>query len=79
MQRITINGREYTAEVARNDPNGRTVYSLKGIRGAEYFTMRSVAQPTDMFVVSKKLLSVTTHGLRDVWLTDRNGTLEVVR
>lgn len=51
------------------------VYTLKGKRGAVYSTMRNVKNPDVMFLVNNRTFGVAMDG---TWLTDKNGTLEVL-
>jgi hypothetical protein len=53
------------------------VYTLKGARGAEYFTMRNVNKPHMMFICNARKFGMAP-GFQGTWLTDKNGKLEVV-
>lgn len=76
--KLTINGREFEVTVSTMlDPDRRRAYELRGKRGASYYTMRNVPNPDLMFVVNVTFTKST--GLEGVWLTDKNGVLEVVR
>ena len=81
MTTVRINGRDY--EVAQRDgshPLDRgTIYSLTGKRGAKYATCRNVNHPEQMFLVHDGRGFGIPHGFEGVWLTDKNGTLEVLR
>lgn len=77
MDTITIHGREYTVErkettVVEQAPHK---YELTGKRGATYVTIRNAPNPTMMFLVDRK----GKIALNEVWLTDKNGKLEVAR
>lgn len=84
---ITINGREYAVEVLPHDDRpsalGRPRYRLTGKRGAVYDTLRNRPHPELMFLVAYhpgKAFPATVDPLgKGLWLTDRNGTLEVSR
>lgn len=71
---ITILGREYAIE-RKPDKDERIVYWLTGARGAHYFTMRNQAHPECMFLGNARRFGIALDG---VWLTDRNGVLEVL-
>lgn len=82
---ITIKGRTFTVEVIPPDEameEGRPAYRLTGPRGASYSTFRNVPNPDLMFLVG---FGKSRHGGftpnplgGDVWLTDKDGTLELV-
>lgn len=75
---ITINGRTYGVEVLPDrEQMQRPVYRLTGARGADYTTMRVVPKPDQMFLFSTRK-GLRVDPLPGVWLTDRNGTLEVL-
>lgn len=84
---ITIKGRVFTVEMlepgpdeAKLDGHDRPVYKLTGKRGADYRTFRNVPNPDRMYLVGFSPGNFTPDPLgRDVWLTDRNGVLEVIR
>ena len=71
MNAIKVNGREYTV-TTQTAKNGELQYVLTGKRNAVYATMRNVKNPHLMFLVTPNLANKT------IWLTDKNGTLEVL-
>lgn len=77
---ITIGRTNYSISTRTVKQFGKEVvmYELKGVRGAHYFTMRNQANPDLMFLCDGRGFGVSST-LRNVWLTDKNGTLEVVR
>ncbi len=72
---ITVCGREFsvTQDVTSF---GEKRYILTGKRGAVYATMRNRNRPEMMFLFSGKGRGLCSLG--EVWLTDKNGALEVV-
>lgn len=56
--------------------NENTPYELHGPRGAHYGLMRNVPHPHLLFMFNMKGF---TRGTPDLWFTDRNGILEVLR
>jgi len=76
---IEIRNREYSVIKVDGNPNAEnqilkeSKYLLTGKRGAEYFTMRNVKNPHLMFVCGR------SKTLDNVWLSDENGQLKVVR
>lgn len=73
---ITILGR--TFEISTRESSRGIQYILTGKRGATYGTMRNVNDPTLMFLISGSAKS-TRCSLGTVWLTDKNGHLELVK
>lgn len=71
---MKIKGREYTVTVLPSNQldEGRPIYMITGQRGAIYHTVRNRPNPDLMFLISEKGRCV----MNNVWLTDRNGTLE---
>ncbi len=53
------------------------VYSLKGKRGAQYFTMRNAHKTEMMFVCNARKFGAASQ-FQGIWLTDKDGTLKVV-
>lgn len=51
------------------------VYTLTGVRGAVYKTMRNVKNPELMFLVNARKFAMAMEGQ---WFTDKNGTLEAL-
>lgn len=51
-------------------------YELHGPRGARYGLMRNIPHPERLFMIN---LRGFTKGTPDVWFTDRNGVLELLR
>lgn len=72
--RLTFN---VTSEIKHDRLIGKDlpVYTLRGVRGAVYSTMRNVKNPNAMFLVNNRKLGVVMDG---TWLTDKNGVLEVL-
>ncbi len=72
---IQIGRRSYSV-ATQTASNGELQYILTGKRGATYGTMRNVYKPELMF-----LFDCRGYGIKpgNIWLTDRNGTLEVVK
>lgn len=56
---------------------GRPVYELRGPRGAHYFTMRNHWKPELMFLCNGRRCGLAKGLAEGVWLTDKNGKLEV--
>ena len=75
---IRIGSVTYDVERREQTPGGRdeVTYHLYGPRGAHYITYRNVPNPDRMFLVNAKAF---TYKAPQVWLTDANGTLEVLR
>ena len=73
---MKIRGREYKVAVLPPDQldEGRPVYMITGQRGAVYYTVRNRPNPDLMFLMSAAGKCM----LKNVWLTDRSGTLEEV-
>jgi hypothetical protein len=67
---ITIEGR--TFEVSKDGDQ----YVLTGTRGAKYRTLRNRPNPHMLYLFNAK---DWTKSAPQVWLTDKNGTLEVAR
>jgi hypothetical protein len=65
-----------TSEAKKVMGREEVVYTLKGTRGAVYFTMRNVHKPHMMFVCNGRKFGPASQ-FQGVWLTDKNGTLEV--
>jgi hypothetical protein len=72
---ITIGRREYAVST-QTAQNGELQYILTGKRGAVYGTMRNVKRPEMMFLIDCRGFGPV--GKRVLWLTDKNGRLEVV-
>ena len=70
---ITIKGREYQVE-EKPCPDERVVYYVTGKYGHRWFTLRNQQFPDMMFLMPEKGTSQT---MKNVWLTDRSGKLEV--
>lgn len=80
MKTLTIRGREYTVTVRPADdrtPKHGVVYELAGTRGARYFTMRNANRPEQMFVCDARGFGMASM-LKGCWLTDKNGSLEIL-
>ena len=73
MSTVKIGRVEY--DVVTTDSE-ETPYELHGPRGARYGLMRNVPRPDRLFMFN---LRGFTKGTPDVWFTDRNGALEVLR
>jgi hypothetical protein len=75
---ITIRGRKYAVEQLPADKldEGRVVYKLTGARGAIYYTIRNRPNPTMMFLMRE---GTGFGAMKDVWLTDKDGTLREAR
>lgn len=79
---IVVEGRTYTVE--KTDGTGTRLpgepelpgYILHGKRGARYGTMRNARRPHQMFLIS--LTGASIRNIPQTWLTDQNGTLEVL-
>jgi len=71
----TITVGRITYQVVRT-ANENIPYELYGPRGARYGLMRNVPNPRMLFMFNLKGFTKRTP---DVWFTDRNGRLEVVR
>jgi hypothetical protein len=67
---IVVAGREFRVE-----PAGES-YILHGPRGARYRTMRNVPRPHLMFLVNDQSF---VRSAPKAWLSDKDGTLKVVR
>lgn len=76
ITQITINGKQFSVEVGNNDRDGQTSYTLTGKRGAKYGTVRNVNHPELMFMINLRGFGMAV-GFEGVWMTDRNGQLEV--
>ncbi len=77
---ITIKGRTFEVSVRAADQHTAkhgAIYELRGPRGAAYFTMRNANHPEAMFVCDMRKFGMAST-MKDVWLTDKNGTLEVM-
>lgn len=72
---LTIGRRTYSVST-QTAGNGELQYVLTGKRGALYGTMRNVHRPALMFLIDCRGFGPVPGNL---WLTDQNGTLEVVR
>lgn len=76
--RMTLGKRSYSVEVVHTDADqGLPIYTLTGKRGACYVTMRNVHDPHMMVVYNSRNIHGTCGALEGVWLTDRNGHLEI--
>ena len=69
MREITVEGRRFSVEQDGDK------YVLAGVCGAKYRTVRNHHNPSLMFLVNAKSIF---KGAPDVWLTDRDGELEIV-
>ena len=84
---IKVLGRDYTVSTKTNEryPKEGVIYVLTGARGAKYATVRNKPHPEQMFLVhegsgaSRGRKFGIPAGFEGVWLTDKNGTLEVLR
>jgi len=79
---VQINGRDYGVEYIAPDPThpldpDKCHYRIFGPR-AGYYTMRNRKTSDLMFLVSENG-AVSSHGLRNVWLSDRGGQLRQVK
>lgn len=80
MKTLTLRGREFAVTVRAPDqytPKHGTVYELTGKRGASYFTMRTANRPELMFLCDGRGFGLALT-MKDLWLTDKNGSLEAV-
>jgi len=75
---ITIYNITYTVTADPTADCGRGGYLLTGPRGASYKTNRNVPEPTSMFLVNAKARCYTLP-LKNVWLSDKDGTLKVTQ
>lgn len=76
---ITIRGRKYTVEVLPPDSLNptRPSYRITGTRNAKYYTVRNRPHPELMFLIREG--SLGQGALGNVWLTDKDGTLQEAR
>jgi hypothetical protein len=74
---MKLMGLEYEV-TTRTGLDGRTVYELRGKRGACYFTMRNKKWPEMMFLCNANGFGLPC-GFERVWLTDADGTLKEAR
>jgi len=76
---ITIKGREYTVTPHSESQTGirgeGTTYVITGKRGHKWYTCRNTHTTHAMFLLPEKGFTKTMDG---VWLSDKNGTLEVI-
>lgn len=77
--KLKIGRREFVVEkfAATHDLYAPFKYHLKGPRGAYYGTMRNANNVNLMFVINLRGFGISST-LDGVWLTDKNGTLEVL-
>lgn len=77
---ICIRGREFTITNETKVVLGReeVVYTLNGPKGASYYTMRTRSDLTLMFVCNHRSFGIAST-MKGVWITDKNGKLEVVK
>lgn len=75
---IQINGRDFQVAEEGIARDGRKQYVLAGKRGARYGTMRNAHNPDIMFLIDLRGFGIPA-GFVGVFLTDRNGHLEVAR
>ena len=75
---IQINGRDYLVEPLPpyQQDEGRPVYRLHGAKGATYYTIRNRPNPDLMFLIREG--GTACGALRNVWLSDKGGTLRQV-
>lgn len=68
---------QVTSEMKMDELQGRElpVYTLTGVRGAVYKTMRNAKTPELMFLVNARKFAMAMEGQ---WFTDKNGTLEAL-
>lgn len=69
MSEITIEGRKFTVESDGDQ------YILTGVRGARYRALRTLPEPSRLYLINDKdwLADAPSH----IWLTDTRGKLEV--
>lgn len=77
-QQIQINGKSFQIAEEGIAKDGRKQYVLAGKRGARYGTMRNAKNPDIMFLINLQGFGIPA-GFVGVFLTDRNGHLEVAR
>jgi hypothetical protein len=79
MTTLKIGRLEFTVTSEKKVQFGQevVVYTLKGQRGAEYFTMRNAHKPHMMFLGNARKFGPASQ-FQGTWLTDKNGKLEVV-
>ena len=75
-EQITIRGRTFTVE--SSEVRGVPQYTLKGVRGASYATMRNAKTPSNLFLIDARGFGIPATML-GVWLSDADGALKVVR
>lgn len=78
-QTVTIGRRVFTV-TEQSDAKHGPIFIMKGVRGATYGTVRNVNRPWMMFLVhagTGRGFGIPA-GYEGVWLTDRNGSLEVL-
>ena len=76
MSTVKIGRVEYQVVEVDTHDDLEFPYELHGPRGARYGLMRNVPHPDRLFMIN---LRGFTKGTPDVWFTDRNGTLELLR
>ena len=76
-QQIELRGRTFTVSLREvPDRFGRKVYYLTGRRGASYFTLRNVKDPSLMMLLDRR--TAAGQPFPDLWLSDAGGTLHEV-
>lgn len=75
---LSIGRRTFTVTTVQKTFGSRTelAYELTGSRGAKYCTVRNVNHTDKMFLCTLRGFGVAA-GYEGLWLTDRNGKLEV--
>jgi hypothetical protein len=74
--KLTIGRLEFDVTSETSEKYGAW-YTLRGKRGATYSTLRNAHRPELMFLCDARNFG-PVHAFIGVWLTDKNGTLEVV-
>lgn len=70
-----IRGRKYQFEQDEQLYKGRPRYILTSAKGKKWFTVRNVPKPDMLFLISLNMSKT----LERVWLTDKDGKLEVIK
>ena len=73
---ISINGKNYAIETTTDRDGSSMRYILNGKRGAKYTTVRNKTHQHLMFLVQMRGFGIPA-GFENVWLSDKNGSLEV--
>lgn len=63
----------YKIEATGAQEAGKTAYILRGPRGAKYYLVRAISDPSMMFAVNRKMDLISIHGYN--YFTDKSGEL----